>query len=278
MNKILSGYVRSLERKIYSLSRLDELLDNSFRVLLGRSLAAKVASDRLALGDRLDRTHASAGTEKEQNNHTYSECSRLDLVSVRCKVHVPRNYEMLSMQAESDTGSNDTNLRSINEESNSAVGFARPLPTRTNRHQHVNKIQQGTHQQYREQSREQPRRLRHPTERGQKRRRLMSIFTYSADVSRGGESETTNQSSTHVGQDVSIKVGHDHNTVSVRCRVLRNLWKPLSFCVMCEECKVHTCKQTLSRRSSSYAMPGYSFATWRQADKNIPSDIFLLGC
>ena len=65
MNKILSGYVRSLERKIYSLSRLDELLDNSFRVLLGRSLAAKVTSDRLALGDRLDRTHASAGTDKE---------------------------------------------------------------------------------------------------------------------------------------------------------------------------------------------------------------------
>lgn len=36
-----------------------------------------------------------------------------------------------------------------------------------------------------------------------------------------------------------------------------------------------TCRQARSNRSSSYEISGKSFDTWRQADKNIPSDIFL---
>ena len=59
--------------------------------------------------------------------------------------------------------------------------------------------------------------------RGQKRRRLIPIFTYSADVSRGSETESTNQSSTHVGQDVTVQVGHNHHSVGVGSGVLDNL-------------------------------------------------------
>ena len=40
--------------------------------------------------------------------------------------------------------------------------------------------------------------------------------------------------------------------------------------------KHHTWRQTRSRRSSSYATSGNSFDTSRQADKNMPSDIFLV--
>jgi len=36
-----------------------------------------------------------------------------------------------------------------------------------------------------------------------------------------------------------------------------------------------TFRQTRSRRSSSYVMSGNSLATSRQADRNMPSDIFL---
>lgn len=99
--------------------------------------------------------------------------------------------------------------------------------------------------------------------------------TYAADVTGGGQSQTTNEAGTHVGQDITVQVGHDHHTVGVRLRVLHDLSERQSAARLDVKFGVPTCRQTRSRRSSSYVISGNSFATWRQADKNMPSDIFL---
>jgi hypothetical protein len=44
-----------------------------------------------------------------------------------------------------------------------------------------------------------------------------------SDVTRWRQTETSNKTGAHVGQDVSVQVGHDHDGVSVRSRVLNNL-------------------------------------------------------
>lgn len=41
-----------------------------------------------------------------------------------------------------------------------------------------------------------------------------------ANVTRRGETQTTNQTGAHVGKDIAVQVGHDHDPVSVWCRVL----------------------------------------------------------
>ena len=44
--------------------------------------------------------------------------------------------------------------------------------------------------------------------------------TYASNVARGGETQSTDQASAHIGQDVTIQVGHNHDTVRVGSRVL----------------------------------------------------------
>ena len=39
------------------------------------------------------------------------------------------------------------------------------------------------------------------------------------NVTRGGETETTDQTGAHVGQNVTVQVGHDEDLVVVRSRV-----------------------------------------------------------
>lgn len=48
-------------------------------------------------------------------------------------------------------------------------------------------------------------------------------YTYTSNVARRRQAKTTNQTGTHVGQDVTVKVGHDHHAIRVRPRVLDNL-------------------------------------------------------
>lgn len=43
-----------------------------------------------------------------------------------------------------------------------------------------------------------------------------------SDVSRGSESETSDQTSTHVGKNITVEVRHNHDSVSVRSRVLND--------------------------------------------------------
>ena len=45
----------------------------------------------------------------------------------------------------------------------------------------------------------------------------------SSDVSGGGESESTDESGAHVGEDVSVQVRRDEDSVGERRRVLDNL-------------------------------------------------------
>lgn len=47
--------------------------------------------------------------------------------------------------------------------------------------------------------------------------------TYTSNVARRRQAEATNETSTHVRQDVTVEVGHDHDTVRERPRVLDNL-------------------------------------------------------
>lgn len=47
--------------------------------------------------------------------------------------------------------------------------------------------------------------------------------THSANVPRRRQTETANQASAHVRQNVAVKVRHDHNAISVRLWVLDNL-------------------------------------------------------
>lgn len=47
--------------------------------------------------------------------------------------------------------------------------------------------------------------------------------THTTDVTRRRETETSNQARAHVGQDITIQVGHDHHPVSVRRGVLGDL-------------------------------------------------------
>ncbi len=48
-------------------------------------------------------------------------------------------------------------------------------------------------------------------------------LTHLANVTRRGQTETTDEARAHVGQNVTVQVGHDHDTVCVRLRVLHNL-------------------------------------------------------
>ena len=47
--------------------------------------------------------------------------------------------------------------------------------------------------------------------------------THTTNVARGRQTETTNQTRAHVGQNVTVQVGHDHHAVRVRRGVLGNL-------------------------------------------------------
>jgi hypothetical protein len=46
--------------------------------------------------------------------------------------------------------------------------------------------------------------------------------TYLSDVTRRSQTQTTDQTGAHVGQDITVQVGHDHDSVSIRCRVLND--------------------------------------------------------
>lgn len=47
-------------------------------------------------------------------------------------------------------------------------------------------------------------------------------LAYLSDVTRRSQTQTTDQTGTHVGQDITVQVGHDHDSVGVRCRVLND--------------------------------------------------------
>jgi len=44
-----------------------------------------------------------------------------------------------------------------------------------------------------------------------------------ANVTRGSQAQSTNETGAHIGKNVTIKVGHDHYTVRVRARVGNDL-------------------------------------------------------
>ena len=46
---------------------------------------------------------------------------------------------------------------------------------------------------------------------------------YPTNVTRGRQAQSTNQASTHIGKYITVQVGHDHNTITVRSWILRNL-------------------------------------------------------
>lgn len=130
------------------------------------------------------------------------------------------------------------------EERRSAVGLARPLPAMSGADPWTaSKIDASCGRRY------QPQFIESPQHR-----------TYSANVAGRSQSETSDQTSAHVGKDVTVQVGHDHDTVSVGGGVLSDLSRnKLAGVVLAMN--LHTWRQTRSRRSSSYAMFGYSFAT-----------------
>lgn len=98
---------------------------------------------------------------------------------------------------------------------------------------------------------------------------------YPSNVARRGETETTNQACAHIRQNIAIKVRHHHDAVRIWLGILHDLFEGLLDCRgICHATKL-TCRQARSNRSSSYEISGKSFDTWRQADKNMPSDIFL---
>jgi len=47
--------------------------------------------------------------------------------------------------------------------------------------------------------------------------------THASNVPRRSETQTTNQTGTHVGKNVTIQIGHYHNSIRVRSRVLHYL-------------------------------------------------------
>ena len=44
-----------------------------------------------------------------------------------------------------------------------------------------------------------------------------------ADVTRGSQAQSTNETGAHIGKNVTVKVGHDHHTVRVGARVGNDL-------------------------------------------------------
>jgi hypothetical protein len=48
-------------------------------------------------------------------------------------------------------------------------------------------------------------------------------MVYPANVARRSQAKTTNETCTHVRQNVAVEVGHNHDTVSIRLWVLNNL-------------------------------------------------------
>lgn len=115
------------------------------------------------------------------------------------------------------------------EERRSAVGLARPLPAIDDQTQAIKRGRKKkcSHQRCRVQIREQLRRSRRPDNK------IMSlqvgeiysgVATDLADVARGSKPQTANETSAHVGEDITVKVGHDHDPVVIRLGVSRDLF------------------------------------------------------
>lgn len=49
------------------------------------------------------------------------------------------------------------------------------------------------------------------------------------NVTRGSQTKTTDQTSTHIGQDITIQVGHDHDGIRVDGRISSDLYIPFNI-------------------------------------------------
>lgn len=54
--------------------------------------------------------------------------------------------------------------------------------------------------------------------------------TYTPNVAGRREPKATNETGTHIREDITVKVGHDHHTVRKRARVLDDLTHAYQLC------------------------------------------------
>jgi hypothetical protein len=81
-----------------------------------------------------------------------------------------------------------------------------------------------TYRQYRVLTHERPQKWRHPEGARVNVNQLQwKPCTYPTNITRGRQPQSTNQASTHVRKYITIQVGHDHDTVTVRSWILRYL-------------------------------------------------------
>ena len=85
------------------------------------------------------------------------------------------------------------------EERRRAVGFARPLPAISGADPWTASKMEASYKK-----RDKPK-----LKEGIKHTNL-------ANVARGSQAQPTNETSAHIGKDVTVKIGHDHHTIRVR--------------------------------------------------------------
>ena len=57
--------------------------------------------------------------------------------------------------------------------------------------------------------------------------------TYTANITRRRETQSSNEPSAHVGKDITIQIGHHHDTVCIRTGILGDLDKKQLYYYIC---------------------------------------------
>lgn len=231
---------------------LGELGEDRVGVLLGTRLSAEVARDGLALGDGLSGQH---GETRLQHGST---SALLQVAGLGTQSRTKPDIRLTVRAAFSILSANSFRPMCLFHHKHCVVVSS---PHQGHNPSRVHRIHLPEHHQ---RTQEQGSGVGEPLSFDVRSRAVDGLEDRGvlADVAGGGETETTDETGREIGQDVTVQVGHDHDSVSVGGGVLGDLaevsgmrrrdWQRGHGETVCKTvARLLTRRQTRSSRSSS---------------------------